>query len=533
MELAGAFPLSAVLARGRSAAGDLSAAGSAPLEVPDCSLSVLENFVRHHCAHHDNGAAPLSMFSSLVPSVHSEFAVYLFRAGQYVGSAKWAAMSRLLATCRGTDARLVEDVGDDNLVRIAPVVSDLRSHLTQLTAEYFELLRGQWFVLQGGDGLGSGALLDAIHAKGTELLGVTRELGALAGRLMAQEDGLHAQSALSSPVLRSQLQEQQGTNYTSEVASAFCSNLRSSWKGASGALSRGASGVSVEESSAALEYANGLLALGDAVLSVAASSQSTSFFATLVHTGGATSAQNGAISLLERQSGEFCAALHLAGLSNVLEIVDRSLPFLPREQGAVLALDGALLHAEQVTDALDLLSQSSSTQLDRAACSQALVAELHGAWSRVFEYALWHGDRYGEALEALLRVAELEEQRLVLSSSYSPATGVTWRDSLRTLVSQACEMGQLGWLCSVPDRQLLGYAKRGLSLAEAVAATLEVLATTLEVPTSVQNQTGCCAGVNYFECLYAYQLSRRNYHDAARIMHRFVERSALDVGSAG
>lgn len=535
MELAGAFPLSAVLARGRSAAEELSTAGAAPVEQPDCSLSVLENFVRHYCAHHDSSAgSPLSIFSAFVPSVHSDFAVYLFRAGQYVGSAKWAAMSRLLAVRGAAEAQQVENVGDDHLVLIAPVFGDLRTHLTQLTAEYFELLRGQWFVLQGGNGSCSGALLNAIHAKGTELLGVTRELGALAGRLMAQEDGLHAQSALSSPVLRSPLQDQQKrTNFCKEVATTLCSNLRSSWKSASGPLSRGASGVAVEDSSAALECANGLLALGDAVLSVSATSQSTSFFETLLRTGGATSAQNGAISLLERQSSEFCASLHLAGLSSVLEIIDRSLPFLPREQGAVLALDGALLHVEQVTDALDLLSQSSSTQLDRAACSQALVAELHGAWSRVFEYALWHGDRYGEALEALLRVAELEEQRLVLTSTDSSAAGVTWRDSLRTLVSQACEMGQLGWLCSVPDRQLLGYAKRGLSLAEAVAATLEVLATTLDVPSAAESRTERPSGVNYFECLYTYQLSRRNYHDAARIMHRYVERTALDVGSAG
>lgn len=529
VELAGTFPLSAVLTNGRSAGDDISAS-SASLDQPDCSLSVLENFVRYYCARYGGSSATLSILSAFVPSVHSEFAVYLFQAGQYVGSAKWAASARLLSGCGALDALAADDDDEtDRLTRIAPAVGDLRTHLALLTAEYFELLRGQWFVLQGGSSPPTSALLDAIHAKGTELLGVTQELGALASRLI-QEDGNLTESALSSPMLSSQGQNRTGTNVSRDTASAFCTRLRSCWKNTCAVL---AGGISVKESSSALDCANGLLALADAVLSVSAASQDTSFFATLLRAGGAASGQSGVDNLVQRQAGELCSALHLAGLAGVLEVIDRSLPFLPREHGAALALDGALLQVEQVTDALDLFSQNSSNLLDRTACSQAMVAELHCAWSRVFEYALWHGDRYGEALEALLHVAELEEQRLVLSAGYLPTTGVTWRDSLRTLVSQACEMGQLGWLCSVPDRQLLGYAKRGFSLGEAVAATLEVLATTLEVPTSAQSQPELSTGVNYFECLYAYQLSRKNYHDAARVMHRYVERSVSDIGSAG
>lgn len=514
VELAGTFPLSSVLTNGGTASVDAAAVTSS-LPQPDCSLSVLENFARHHCAQH-GGFDPQSLFSAILPSVHSELAIYLFQAGQYLSSAKWAAMSLLSAAREST----YTECGDgESLARIAPVLSVLRARLAQLTSEYFELLRGQWFALQqSAVDSTSGALLVMIRSKGTELLGVTRELGALAGHLM-QEDGCLTDSALNSPNASTQLRG--GANAAADVATACTANLYSRWKSTSAALASRVRGLSIEEAGTLTAYLDGILSLSDAARHLSASSQTSSLYSALV--GGERDVQSKVTNLLQRQSSEFCTALHLAGLSGVLEIIDRSLPLLPKELGAALALDGAMLQVEQVTNALDILSQSSSN-LDRSACSQSLVVELHGAWSRAFEYALSHGDRFGEALEALLRVAELEEQRLVLSAEGLPTTGVTWRDCLRTLVSQACETGQLGWLCSVPDRQMLGYGRRGLSLSEAVAATLEVLATTLAVP-SQQLGVGSLE-VNFFECLHVYQLSRRNYHDAARIMHQYVERSA-------
>lgn len=523
VELAGIFPLSAVLAPSTGSSttsSNTTTHASGGATQPNASFSVLENFAKHFCAHH-GGFSVKSVLPALLPSVHSELAVYLFQSGQYVASAKWAAVSRLgmaIGEATNEDSR----ANEGPLPRIIPVLNDLRSRAAQLTAKYYELLRRQWFSLQGAGPAGGGAvLLATIRSTGIELLSVTQRLGALATDFM-QEDCYFAESALTTPSVSPQ---KGGPGSARGVLAALQNHLLFSWK-EKGDKAVGAVCVpTIAETFATTNYADGLLSLADAVQHISASLNSPTFISALIPCGGDGDDQKCAANLLQRQSSEFCTALHLSGLSGVLEIIDRSLPLLPREDGACLALDGALRHVDQLTNALDVLAQSSNSR--SAACSDALVVELHGAWSRVFEYALWHGDRFGEALEALLRVAELEEQRLALAPGAVPATGVTWRDCLRTLVAQACETGHLGWLCSVPDRQLLGYARRGLSLSDAVAATLEVLATTLETSSDE---------VNYFECLHVYLLSRRNYHDAARIMHRFVERSSPlnpDSSSAG
>lgn len=484
-------------------------------------LSVLENFATHFCAHHGRICVD-SVLPALLPSVHSELAVYLFQSGQYVASGKWAALARLGSTV-GEFVNVGYEAADDGaLTRMVPVLSDMRTRATQLTAEYYELLRRQWLALQcAGSGLGGGTqLLAALRFTGLELLNVTQRLGALAADLM-QEDCYFTESALSSP---SRPSHKDGPGSSHEVFAALQEKLQSTWQERSYLVTHRA--CTVAEICATGNFVDGLLSLTDAVQYVGASYNNSSFASGLIRNLEDGDDQLCAAKLLQEQASELCTSLHLSGLSSVLEIIDRSLPLLPREDGACLALEGALRYVEQLNVSLDVLAQSNNAK--STACTETLVVDLHGAWSRVFEYALWHGDRFGEALEALLRVAELEEQRLALTPGAVPATGVTWRDCLRTLVTQACETGHLGWLCSVPDRQLLGYARRGLSVSDAVAATLEVLATTLE--------TSSANDVNYFECLHVYLLSRRNYYDAARIMHRFVEGSSLphkDHSSAG
>jgi hypothetical protein len=259
---------------------------------------------------------------------------------------------------------------------------------------------------------------------------------------------------------------------------------------------------------------DGLLSVGDALLSVSRIPLRQAQLATLWVDGNSVSDANSAETLLRQQSGGICSVLGLAGVEDVLEIVDRSLSLLPRALGAGLAQDGALLLVDRVSQVLDATQHSAPRP---GLSANAMMTELHGAWSRVFEYALLHGGRFSAALDALLHVAELEEQRLVDTSSLA-AAGITWRDALRALVSQTCSSGALGWLCSIPEQQLQGFAKQGVSLAEAISSTLDVLAATLEVPTTA-------AAVNYYECLFVYQLSRRDFQDGARAMHALSARS--------
>lgn len=319
VELTGIFPLSSLVT---------SSDSTSSLQ-PDCTLSVLENAVRFLCA--DQKLSVLSIMSALQPSVHSVVSVYLFQSGQYVGSSRWAAVARLhLAADSPDDTRT-----DGPLARVMPVMCVLRARLAQLTAEYFELLRCQWFSGQlraaSTATSGSSALVSAIRAKGSELVGATQELGVLAAELM-QEACYSSESAMATPSL-SPAKTSQTTPRT--VGAAIHTSLYAQWQMSFAALRATAN---VEELSAAAAFLEGLLALSDASQFLVNTSASDSFFAALAISSGEDVGLSSSASLL-RQPSELCTALHLSGLSCVLEIIDRSLPLLPREEGAALALE--------------------------------------------------------------------------------------------------------------------------------------------------------------------------------------------------
>jgi hypothetical protein len=290
-------------------------------------------------------------------------------------------------------------------------------------------------------------------------------------------------------------------------------------------------------------------------------------------------------SLCETDSGaagDLGTVLQAKLLSDVLELVERSLPLLPRRMGASLAVEASLCLVEHVNCALDCLpvqpsspSSPSSVSVSVSALgslSAALLCELRGAWTKVFESALLHGDMYAEALDALLHLAELENQDQQEAQEQTQRIGgigsgraVPWRDCLRTLVAQACDCGRLGWLCSVPDRQLpvsnasnasTSTASAGpqgsqggqggtggvcLSLSDAVASTLEQLGATLDVPllpllsapSDSNAQAKAQQGVSWAECLFAFQLAHRKFRDAARALHTYVRRIDSEAHTQG
>lgn len=479
--------------------------------------SVLENFVQHRCGSSivgdasENAAA--GVLALMVPSVHSPLAAYLFRAGQYLCLSRLSAVA--LLSVGESDTPFALDLGSPVPHTLLAAAARLGGRSVQLTAELYELLRVQWFAVCSGPS-GSSSRPGkpsrperAVAAKVSELIACIRELSDCAADLVGAASSLDA-PALSpalSPSSRLDDRTDDDNVMRTSVSEAVALLLEH-------ARTITANCPSSRCGSAYQPYLEGTLTLATALRSLN-QGDAHAHPLSLLRDSGPRAELSGTVLLRDHRAA-FCDALQRAGLQDVLEIIDRALPLLPRAFGAALAQEGAQQQVTVVAQTLDSLPPDASVKAGVGL--RGLLAELHSAWSRVFEYALLHGRRYEDALDALLRVAELEEQRLVDAAVQSQA-GVTWRDALRSLVAQACEAGCLGWLCSIPEQQLEGFAKQGVSLGDAIGATLETLAATFDLPSA-----GGTA-VNYCECLFVFQLSRRNYQDGARALHSLCSRS--------
>jgi hypothetical protein len=513
VELAGLLPLS------------LLGSGASPgAAAADPRHSVLEGFVRHFCATQRQPTLQGRTGHVLVAlqlSVHSPLTAYLFAAGQYVCLSRLTSVALLEVTAIHGSANSCDDGFAP--AGFFPAVAKTTGTVLQLTAELYELLRLQWYALHSHDA-------HTAHARKPSPSRAEKAVAAKAAELMACLQGLSAlgrdfvRGSGSSPTLSpGQPADIAGTaaesqRLASDAATMLLDRAR--------ALVADAADLECPTAREVLEQQRQV----DGMVSLAAGLQSLNRGSARTHplqslTVPTAAGELTAAALLRDHCAALCEVLGRTGLQDVLEVVDRALPLLPRAFGAALAQDGAQQLVALVVQSLDAFPASTSVKVRSE--TQGLLSELHSAWSRVFEYALLHGGRYGAALDALLHVAELEEQRLVDTATLS-AVGVNWRDALRALVSQACEAGSLGWLCSIPEQQLKGFAKQGVSLGEAISATLETLAAALDLPTDT--------AVNYYECLAVFQLSRSNYHDGARALHTLCLRSestTAALGSAG
>jgi len=231
-------------------------------------------------------------------------------------------------------------------------------------------------------------------------------------------------------------------------------------------------------------------------------------------------------SLFATKVSSLCEILYISFLVDVIEVFERSASLLlPISQQLVseIICDGAEKLIVVISSILD------SASVEPSPYQLALGRLLHSSWSIVFEYALMHTNKYDQAFEAVMKLAELDDLLLVKESSSATVSSSSsmgapegsgsrhshWQDCLHTLVSHACTHGRLDWLCSIPaDQRIQSYGNDGsnqvVEVSDAVCTTLDKLANTLAVDGSA---------VNYIECLYVFLLSRSNYRDAARVMY--------------
>jgi hypothetical protein len=170
-----------------------------------------------------------------------------------------------------------------------------------------------------------------------------------------------------------------------------------------------------------------------------------------------------------------------------------------------------------------------------------LKSDLSSALLRCFSYAI-DGRMFDHAFGLIRRVIALQSvdagnvavgllKDVDLSQRSGASTSARlkrseWQTCLRTLVNRCCEDGYLGWLCSLPD-----VWECGINLSEKIEEELENIACTNDI----QNLNAFVVGgrryvkyihnrVNFYECLAAFQLSRFDFHSAARSFHMLSER---------
>lgn len=491
--------------------------------------------------------------TALQPSILSSFSKYLFTAGQYTCLIRWSSVM----ASRYDDTNLItlsipSSVAPVDVVPLLNAAIHLRVATSQHLSEYYELMRCLWYrdrrrrkargVEDGKEEDPDLTLTKLISMKAAELLSAASCLQKLcniqrgSGSFLDQPS-METVASSTAPVdnvqvavlrdsFRRHLREERVRMTMNRVASSAPTG---------GGLHTAQPRLPLLP----LEMQEGYLLLHDMFEKLLADGpdEKSLMLAFIkseyqVHCCIDSSALDEAMklivqSLFATKVSSLCEILYISFLADVIEVFERSASLLlPISQQLVseIICDGAEKLVVVISSILD------SASVEPSPYQLALGRLLHSSWSIVFEYALMHTNKYDQAFEAIMKLAELDDLLLVhdfpssatvsSSSSMGAQEGSGsrhshWQDCLHTLVSHACTHGRLDWLCSIPaDQRIQSYGSDGsnqvVEVSDAVCTTLGVLANTLAVDGSV---------VNYIECLYVFLLSRSNYRDAARFMY--------------
>lgn len=575
---------------GALAATDALADALAGAGAVDPQRSVLDNFMcflqlkSHHLFNRTANAVAAaadgdgdgdSMLSRLVkealvalqPSILSSFSKYLFTAGQYTCLIRWSAVMALrydytLMTVPVPSSIIPSSAAPVDAMPLLHAAIHLRVATSQRLSEYYELMRCVWYQdrrraekkAATGGGIEEEDLTKLIRMKANELMSAASCLQKLCDSI---HDGSHLDqpsmesvAALSSAVVPGDdiaaLRDSFRRHLREERVSIMNREASAATSATSGGGTSGGLNTSQQQQHLLLLLpleTEGYLLLHDMLEKLLAEgpdekSLLLAFIKTEYHMHccscssiSDSRAPDVAMKLIVQslfgsKASSLCEILYISFLGDIIEVFERSVSLLlPISQQLLseIICDGAEKLIVFISGILD-----SSVSVEPYPYQLALGRMLHSSWSIVFEYALMHTNKYDQAFEAIMKLAELDDLILVDESSSSSATSSSsssrketsshshWQDCLHTLVSHACTHGRLDWLCSIPaDQRIQSYgssdgSNQVVEVSDVVSTTLAMLANTLAVDGST---------VNYIECLYVFLLSRRNYRDAARVMY--------------
>ena len=222
--------------------------------------------------------------------------------------------------------------------------------------------------------------------------------------------------------------------------------------------------------------------------------------------------------------------ISISHVRDVLELLKRARVALRHDTGASMSLHGGYMLMRMVKGTIENFADLMD---DSAPIGNTLTADLMTAWGRIFNSAL-ESHSLDQALSAVVRMVELEETlplEYTAVAEMAPEKSVTqpWQACLRSLVTLACESGNLEWLCNMPE------IKIGLVLmTECVCAELSRLAKTrgysnalYPTATTSTSSSSPVGMINYAECLLCFHVTRASFREASRAMFTLANRGRV------
>jgi hypothetical protein len=221
----------------------------------------------------------------------------------------------------------------------------------------------------------------------------------------------------------------------------------------------------------------------------------------------------------------FLSLTRISHMMDTMELLKRARVVLPSSLGATLALRGSHAIVDSIRDIYTQFYQSLGNDSEEfKLIDNQIKPLLLKEFSKVFEMAL-EGLFYDEALLVVINILELEENlklsniipRINHKRGKLNANSCIWRDCLHALIINACEKGNLGWLCSISYKKNIG----SIDLNKEFTIILEKLCEGVDDFVLISRMSNIN---NYYECLCAFLLSHHNFHEAASIMDKFIQR---------
>lgn len=246
------------------------------------------------------------------------------------------------------------------------------------------------------------------------------------------------------------------------------------------------------------------------------------------------------LSDINKYPSLFLSLTRISHMIDTMELFKRARVILPSSLGATLALKGSHAIVDSIRDIHKQFYQCLGNDSEEfKSIDNKIKPLLLKEYSKVFEMAL-EGLFYDEALLVIINILELEGN-IKLSTNIIPrsnsishkrskknANTCIWRDCLHALIVNVCDKGNLGWLCSISYQKNIGSIDLNKEFTDILEKLCEGVDDFVLITTNIYDdkKTNRISNINnYYECLCAYLLSHNNFHEAACIMDKFIQRT--------
>jgi hypothetical protein len=179
--------------------------------------------------------------------------------------------------------------------------------------------------------------------------------------------------------------------------------------------------------------------------------------------------------------------------------------------------------AQTTIESLFRLSQILKEEASEVALAinREIELELVAVWSNILNLSV-HSLQFDTALDAVIALSTL--------SHVSTTDSSHWKNCLRTLIFSVCSIRNIFWLCSLPDSLIGPDGVTYIDLTKEITQQMENLARSsdlMSLPTGangISSEESATSLGNFYDCIAAYLVSKRQYMECARLQYQLVQR---------